>query len=455
MFGMRAMLLFAFALGLQAAVTIIPDVNVIAGDGSAEAKNVTIVLDGAKIRELRTGAQGAKPRRGERVLHFEGKTVMPGLISGHSHVGLVDGAAIKPENYNTQNIERQLKQYEHYGVTTVTSLGLNQDLVYQLRDEQRNGKLAGATLLTAGRGIGVPGGVPGLNVAKDQVYRPKNRDEARSAVREMAVHHPDIIKIWVDDNLGKSPKPDMDVEAAVIEEAHKRGLHVAAHIFYLSDAKKLVADGVDVLAHSVRDKPVDSELIRLMKEHHTFYIPTLQLEEAFFIYADKPDWIKSTFFLDALQPQTRELLLSSAFAAKIQSDPATVEHRQFLTTAEHNLKALFDAGVTIGFGTDSGAMPTRIPGFAEHRELQLMVEAGLSPMEALRSATGRNAAMLGLETGTLAVGKQADLLVLDDDPFNEIANTQKIAAVLHNGVVVRPEKTGGRRPKAATRNTAL
>lgn len=447
---MKALLFFACAAGLQAAVTIVPSVNVIAGDGSGEAKNVTIVIDGAKIRELRTGAQAAKPRRGERVLHFEGKTVIPGLISAHSHVGLVDGTTTKPENYNRQNIERQLKQYERYGVTTVVSLGLNQDLVYQLRDEQRNGKMGGATLLTAGRGLGVPGGVPGLNVAKDQVYRPKTPDEARSDVREMAAHHPDIIKIWVDDNMGKSPKPNMAVEAAVIDEAHKHGLHVAAHIFYLSDAKKLVADGVDVLAHSIRDKPVDDELIRLMKEHHTFYIPTLQLEEAFFIYADKPDWIKAPFFLDALQPETRELLLSPGFAAKVQSDPATVEHRQFLATAEHNVKALFDSGVPIGFGTDSGAMLTRVPGFAEHRELQLMVEAGLSPMEALRSATSRNAGMLGLQTGTLAAGKQADLLVLDDDPLNEIADTQKIAAVIHNGVVVRPEKTGARGAKRAT-----
>lgn len=441
---MRAVLFFASAVALHAAVTVIPGVNVIAGDGSSEAKNATIVMDGAKIRELRTGAQAAKPRRGESVLHFEGKTVIPGVISAHSHVGLVDGTTTKPENYNRQNIERQLKQYERYGVTTIMSLGLNQDLVYQLRDDQRNGKLGGATILTAGRGLGVPDGVPGLNVAKDQVYRPKTPDEARSDVREMAAHHPDIIKMWVDDNLGKSPKPNMAVEAAAIDEAHKHGLHVAAHIFYLSDAKKLVADGVDVLAHSIRDKPVDDEMIRLMKEHRTFYIPTLQLEEAFFIYADKPDWIKSPFFLDALQPAARELLLSPAFAAKVQSDPATVEHRQFLATAEHNLKALFDAGVTIGFGTDSGAMFTRIPGFAEHRELQLMVESGLSPMEAIRSATGRNAGMLGLQTGTLAAGKQADLLVLDDDPLSEVANTQKIAAVIHNGAVVRPEKTGSR-----------
>lgn len=434
---MRAILFFVLALSLKAAVTVIPNVTVIPGDGSGEKKNVTVVIDNSKIRELRTGAQAAKPRRGERVLHYEGKTVMPALISAHSHVGLVEGAAIKPENYNRSNIERQLMQYEQYGVTTIVSLGLNQDLVYQLRDEQRKGTLRGAALLTAGRGIGIPGGVPGLNVAKDQVYRPQTTEEARRDVRETAAHHPDIIKIWVDDNLGKSPKPDMDVEAAVVGEAHKQGLRVAAHIFYLSDAKKLVADGVDVLAHSVRDKPVDKELIRLMKEHHTTYIPTLQLEEAFFIYADKPDWIKSHFFLDALGPAARDMLLSPAFAAKVQRDPATVEHRAFLTTAQQNLKALHAAGVAIGFGTDSGAQPTRIPGFAEHRELQLMVEAGVSPMEAIRSATAKNAALLHVNSGVVAAGKQADLLVLDGDPVEDIRNTEKITAVIHQGIVVR------------------
>ncbi|MFZ0592852.1 MAG: amidohydrolase family protein [Bryobacteraceae bacterium] len=420
---------------LCAAVTVIPDVTVIDGTGGAPIQHATVIIEGEKIREIRTSSY--KPRRGERALHFEGKFVMPGLISAHSHLGLVDGTATKPENYNETNIERQLKQYEEYGVTTVMSLGLNKDLLYQLRDEQRAGKLGGAAILTAGRGIGVPGGVPGLNVGSDQVYRPKTPEEARRAVREMAAHHPDIIKTWVDDNLGKSPRPNFEVEAAVIDEAHKQGLKVAAHVFYLADAKKLVSDGVDVLAHSVRDKPVDSEFMRLVKQHGTVYIPTLQLEEAFFIYPDKPDWIKSPFFLNALQPSVREMLLSQEFAAKVQSDPATIEHRQFLATAEQNLKRLADAGVTIGFGTDSGATPTRIAGFAEHRELQLMVEAGLSPTQAIHSATSVNASFLAIpQTGTLAAGKQADVLVLDADPLSEIENTEKIAAVIHNGSVV-------------------
>jgi imidazolonepropionase-like amidohydrolase len=287
-------------------------------------------------------------------------------------------------------------------------------------------------------------------VGPDQIYRPKTPEEARQAVREMAAHHPDIIKTWVDDNLGKSPRPNFEVEVAVINEAHKRGLKVAAHVFYLADAKKLVSDGVDVLAHSVRDKPVDQEFIRLVKQHGTVYIPTLQLEEAFFIYPDKPDWIKSPFFLDALQPSVREMLLSPEFAAKVRSDPTTIEHRQFLATAEQNLKKLADAGVTIGFGTDSGAMPTRVAGFAEHRELQLMVEAGVSPAQGIHCATAVNAGFLAIQqTGMLVGGKQADLLVLDADPLSDIANTEKMAAVIHNGSVVRRGPEGGSAPSSA------
>ena len=443
---MKCLIAFLFAVAspmmvLPDSLTVLPDVTVIDGSGGNSIPHATVVIDGSKIREILNSSQPYKPARGVRVVHVEGKVVMPGLISAHSHLGLVDGVTSKPENYNEANIERQLKQYEQYGVTTVMSLGLNKDLLYQLRAEQRAGKLGGAAILAAGRGIGVPGGVPPMNVGPDQVYRPKTPEEARQDVREMAAHHPDIVKTWVDDNLGKLPKPNFEVEAAVIDEAHKQGLKVAAHVFYLADAEKLVADGVDVLAHSVRDKPVDAKFIRMMRERHMVYVPTLQLEEAFFIYADKPDWIKSPFFLDALQPSLRDMLLSPDFAARIQSDPATVLHRQFLQTAEQNLKKLADAGITIGFGTDSGAMPTRIAGFAEHRELQLMVEAGLSTGQALHCATAGSAAILGLtDTGTVAAGKTADLLVLDGDPSSNIANADKIVAVFRAGKEVKGPK---------------
>jgi hypothetical protein len=202
----------------------------------------------------------------------------------------------------------------------------------------------------------------------------------------------------------------------------------------------LLRDGVDILAHSVRDKEVDSEFIQLMKRRRAYYIPTLDLEEAFFIYADQPQWLRSPFFVRGLQPSVKEMLLSPAYVARLKADPATEKHRQFLKTAEHNVKAVLDAGIPVGFGTDSGAMPTRIQGFAEHRELQLLVDAGFTPLQALHSATGVNAKMLEInsKTGTIEAGKSADLIVLDADPISDINNTGKILAIFHNGLQVKP-----------------
>ena len=236
------------------------------------------------------------------VLDLAGKTVLPGLIAGHAHLGLSQGTSGGPPAYTVENIERQLLQYQRYGITTLISLGMNKDAMYQLRTEQQQGKLGGATILTADRGVGTPSGVPAMKVDPDQLYRPANAEEARHDVDEMAARHANLIKVWVDDNFHTLPEPNPTVYAAVIQEGHKHHLRVAAHVFYLADAKRLVADGVDILAHSVRDQEIDDEFVQTLKQRHVFYIPTLQLEESFFAYASHPlGWIGRSFN----RPQTR------------------------------------------------------------------------------------------------------------------------------------------------------
>ena len=168
------------------------------------------------------------------------------------------------------------------------SLGLNRDLLYPIREQQHQGKLDGATVLTADRGIGVPDAAPPLPAQPDQLYRPATPAEARLAVDAMAKRHADMVKIWVDSLGGTKPAMSPEIYKAVIEEAHKRHLHVAAHVYYLADAKSLVEDGVDVLAHSVRDKPADQELISAMKRRRVSYIPTFTVDESFYIYAETP-----------------------------------------------------------------------------------------------------------------------------------------------------------------------
>jgi imidazolonepropionase-like amidohydrolase len=410
--------------------------RLIDGSGQAPLENAALVIQGETLSAVGPAASVKFPN-GTAVIDCHGQTIIPGLITDHSHVGLVDGVSIKPENYNPQNILRQLRQYEAYGVTSVTALGLNGSLFYELRDEQHSGKSPGADLFGAFRGIGAPSGAPPaamIPVTTDQLYRPETAEEARTAVREIVAGHPDLVKIWVDDLLGTSPKMKPEIYSAVIDEAHRAGVRVAAHIYYLQDAKAVLRAGVDIIAHGVRDQPVDQEFIDEMKARSVWYIATINLDECSYIFAEQPAWTKDPFFQNALQPALKAQLSDPAYLEKTSKSPRVPIFKKAVATNQANVKTLYDAGVKVAFGTDSGAIPPRIPGFAEHRELQLMVASGLTPLQAINCATSRAAALLGLsDRGVLAPGKLADFVVLTANPLDDIANTEKIAAVWHRG----------------------
>jgi imidazolonepropionase-like amidohydrolase len=415
---------------------VLKDVRVIDGTGGPPLEHSAIVIKGERIVAIGPIEKLPWPKSA-RVIDYGGKTVVPGLISDHSHVGQVDGTGTGPQNYNRTNIVRQLRQYEVYGVTTVTALGLNGDLFYELRPQLHAGALPGADLFGADRGIGIPNGAPPtFNLPESQLYRVSTAEEAIKAVDEMATRKPDLIKVWIDDFHGSlRVKMQPEVYAAAIKEAHKLGLRVAAHIYYLADAKSLVNAGVDAIAHGVRDQPVDAEFIGLMKSHSAWYISTIDLDESFYIYAEKPDWLKNQFLLHALQPALLAQFNDSEWRAKTLSNQKQVEgSKASVLMNERNLKTLHNAGVNIGFGTDSGATALRIPGFAEHRELELMVDAGLTPLEAINLATARAAALLRLDDrGVLAPGKLADMIVVNGNPAAQIKDIHNIEAVWHRG----------------------
>ena len=420
----------------DAQTTVLRGARVIDGTGGAPLDNATIVIRDGRIVTVGPSANTSVPD-GAEVVDYSGKTIIPGLISAHSHVGIFVGLMAAAENYNRDSILRQLKQLEAYGVTTVMSLGLNGPLFYELRPELHAGRVPGADLFGADRGIGVMGGQPSaavVPVADNQVSRPDGAEAARLAVREMAARKADMVKIWLDDAGRSLPaKVTPEVYLAVIDEAHKNGLRVAAHIFDLDDAKAIVRAGVDIIAHGVRDKPVDAEFIDMMKARSLWYIATIVLDYSNFAFAEQPPWMREPFFQRALHPAVRALLDDPAYRERTLAQPATAKNRAAVTTNKQNLKTLHDEGVQIALGSDSG-VGLRIPGVAEHLELALMVEAGLTPMQAITIATSNAAAALKLvDRGTLAAGKLADLVVLDADPSSQIANTTKIHAVWHRG----------------------
>jgi len=429
----------ALAIGAStvadAQTTALRGSRVIDGRGGAPIDDATVVIRDGRIIAIGPSAATPVPNDAQ-VVDYTGKTIIPGLISAHSHVGIFVGLKAAPENYSRDLILRQLKQLEAYGVTTVMALGLNGPLFYELRPELHAGRLPGADLFGADQGVGAVGGQPAaavVPVGENQISRPDTVERARDSVRQMAARKTDMVKIWLDSGGGLMPKIPPEVYSAVIDEAHRNGLRVAAHIYDLDDAKAIVRAGVDVVAHGVRDKPVDPEFIELMKGRSVWYISTIVLDYSGYIFAERPSWMQEPFLQRALHPAVRAQFDDPAYRERTLALPATAKNKAAVMTNKQNLKALHDAGVQIGFGSDSG-VGLRIPGVAEHLELALMVEAGLTPMQAINSATTNAAALLKLDDrGVLAAGKLADLVVLDGDPTADISNSRKIHAVWHHG----------------------
>jgi imidazolonepropionase-like amidohydrolase len=172
-----------------------------------------------------------------------------------------------------------------------------------------------------------------------------------------------------------------------------------------------------------------------MKKHNVAYIPTLSLDDFAFAYGDSPNWVNDPFFTEALDPGLLEMITSPEYKAKVQSNKVTAQEEAALPQAMRNLKKIYDAGILVTLGTDSGATPIRIQGFAEHMELALMVQAGLTPIQAITVATSNAATLLRVadQYGTLAAGKKANFIVLEKDPSHDIHNTQTIRAVWKDG----------------------
>lgn len=226
-----------------------------------------------------------------------------------------------------------------------------------------------------------------------------------------------------------------EIYEAIIEEAHKQHLRIAAHIYHEEDAQRLVDLGIDVIAHSVRDAEIPDTLVEEMKRKHVAYLATLALDDFAVAYGDDPPWLDQPFFRDALEPGAYDMITSPAYKQSVQSNRIAISERSALPIALKNLKKVYDAGVLVALGTDSGANPVRFFGFSEHIELQLLVQGGLTPLQAITVATMNGAELLRAahEIGSLSPGLRANFVVLDKDPTIDIRNTESIVSVWKNG----------------------
>jgi imidazolonepropionase-like amidohydrolase len=402
--------------------------RLIIGDGRT-IEDGAMLVDGDVI--VRVGKRGeiAAPKNSTRV-DVTGKTIMPGIVLAHGHVGYLRGTTFARENYTRENLIDHLTRYLYYGVVAMMSTGTDPgDVPFDLR----NGPHAGALFRTAGRGLAAPDASTGNLAMRSVPYGVTTEDEARRDVRELAARKPDFVKIWVDDRNGAVKKLSPALYRAIIDESHKQKLRVIAHVYYLSDARDLVDAGVDGFLHLVRDEEMDDALVRAMKAKHVFVTPNLSTSEAG-TYLNKPSWLDDPFLAESASPEMigKVSAVYSARAAGPARTAATASYQK----QQRSVARLNAAGVTIALGDDTGIENT-FYGYGEHHELELMVAAGMTPMQALVAATKTSADLLRLkQLGTIARGKSADFIVLDANPLDAIANTKRISDVYQRGVRV-------------------
>jgi imidazolonepropionase-like amidohydrolase len=376
--------------------TVFEGARVIVGDGQPPLENATFVVTGTRFVQVDRASEVRAPAGATRVV-LTGKTVMPAIVDTHTHLSQTRDA-----------LAEDLRRRAYYGVSAAMSLGQDAgDLPFQMRAQTMPGA---ARFFTAGRGITMP--EPGRT---DVPYWITSEADARKAVQELATQKVDIVKIWVDDRNGKYKKLTPELYTAIIDEAHKRGLRVTAHIFSLDDAKGLLRAGIDAFAHGVRDRDIDDEGLALFKSRkNVVVVPNLPDRGV----ATDLSWLRDS--------------LTEAEFKKLQAGAVDrPELQQAFGIQARNLAKLSAAGVRIALGTD-GNTP-----WGAHLEMADMVASGMTPAQVLVAATRNSADLLRMtDAGTIATGKSADFIVLDANPLDDIANTRRIASVYLRGAMV-------------------
>jgi len=396
------------ASSAAAQVTVLRGATLIDGSGAAPQSNVTIVMENGRLRDIGTGVSAPA---GATVIDLAGKFVVPGIINGHGHVGPAPR-------------DRQLRQYALYGVTTTTSMAADPDDIVEYKARQKAGDLRGARILTVKYRFTTL-------AANGNDY--KTPEAARQKVDEIARNGADFIKVWLDPQGGRVPKLSREFVAAVFDEARKHGKLTMAHIVELADARMAVAEGVNMLVHNVRDQDIPADFLATLKARNVSITSTLAREEGMFrAGGGKPE---DPFFTGGLTQQQRAGL--DRKLETLAKDPERAASMRAFEQDKVNVKRLWDAGIRLGFGTDSGGASERyfIQGFFEHRQMELLVEAGLTPMQVIQTFSKNNSEMFGIDQdfGTLAKGKAADLLVLGRNPLDDMSNMRAIDAVYLGG----------------------
>jgi imidazolonepropionase-like amidohydrolase len=417
-------------------------VTVIDGTGREPIKDAVIIIDGTRISAVGSRRETKIPL-GAALREMRGKFVIAGLADMHNHLG--DGTF----NFNEAppDFRKNLSRMLGFGFTTLFDQGIP--------DLKSFAELKTLTVPVSAPyphffGVGVRFAAKGGHGSARGAYSPETPEEARQNVRELRAANVDGVKIVYDDlsYVTDRPRPMLksEVVAAIIDEARNQGLKSYVHAPVLKYAKEVLRAGTNGLVHGIISEPVDDEFISLMKKNRAVYIPTHTIFESVSDISgwarrqaafDKRGLIPSDVYEWGMKPTT--VLQWEALWAKLSIAKAK------LPILRANTKRLQDAGVLVVLGSDTanpGSGTGVILGLASQVELSLMVEAGLTTLQAIQAATINGARMVGRErnVGTVERGKVADLLVLDADPLADITNIHRTFRVFKAGVEYDPQK---------------
>jgi len=430
MLGLIALLFAPLYLSAQSAdtTTVIRNARVVDGSGAA-AKQVTIIIRNGRIDAV---GENVDSPAGAKIVDATGQTLLPGLIDLHTHLqsSTVTGAP--------DDLFKNLKKYLAAGVTTVLNFSGQPEAFEPIRKLLKSAEYPAPHVYQAAR-FSPPGG-HGTEGGAGLSYEAANPEQAHYLLKEALKYKPDAIKAFTDgwrySSGSEEPSFNQQTIAAITEEAHKGGIRVFTHTVTLEGAKTAALGNIDAQDHGICDLFADDAVIRDYKEHGTGYISTLTVYGFQEYYARHGEARVTPRLLQLLEPSAlANVAHSDVFAHFVPITPETsgaaIRRGAVL---RQNIRILHDAGIPLGAGTDSGVIGIH-HGYATLQELQFLVDAGLTPLEAIHAATGSNARLLGVDKdyGTIEVGKVADLLLVEGKPDANIADIENTRRVWING----------------------
>jgi len=421
---------------------------------SAVASDSTVIIAGRRIESIGPASSTPVPAGATRI-DGHGKWVVPGLIDSHVHFFQSGNLYTRPDvadfnawmpyakevARNKARLAATFKVWLASGVTSVVDIG-GPFWNFEMRDTALKSPAA-PRVAVAGPLLSMIDRVK-LDLGDPPIIKISSADEARALVRRELERKPDFIKVWFIHRQGDDLAAQEAMVKAAGDAAHAAGVRLAVHATELIVAKASLRAGADFLVHSVEDAAVDEEFLALAKNNRALYCPTLFVTLGY-RYALSNTWQPTEAERRLADPQILAAMNDLEKIPKEKLPERVVKAMNQPTSpkpsaiALQNLRKVWDAGIPVVMGTDAGNIGT-LHGPSVFREMEIMTQAGLSPLQVLRTATSNGSKAMGMERdiGTLAAGKLADLVILDADPLADVTNLSKIHRVIKDGKAFAP-----------------